>query len=237
MRIWIRFSKEAPLRYLSHLDLLRAWQRAIRRTGIPMAYSAGFNPHPKMSFASALAVGVTSEAEYLDIVFARDLDKEDVARLSSMLPSGMRILATREVPSETPPLMALVAAASYTVPVGREHADTLQKNIHSLLQAVSLPVEREGKKGIRTIDVRPYLYRLQMLEEDGPLLWLLLGSGSEGGARPGEILALLGIKEEEITLHRTGLFVAAGSCLQSPMEILLNKKEVSPNAEKDRYQL
>src|SRR5690554_5857953 len=108
MRIWIKFAIEEQLRYLSHLDTMRLWQRAIRRAALPVVYSQGFNPHPKMSFATALPVGVISEAHYLDINFAKDITSEDMASLQQVLPAGLPLRAWRIVPAGVPSLMSLV---------------------------------------------------------------------------------------------------------------------------------
>lgn len=236
MRLWIEFTKESPLRFLSHLDLLRLWQRAIRRARLPVAYSAGFNPHPKISFASALAVGITSAAEYVDIQFAEPLADRDLKGLADALPEGLSLVAWRVVPDAAPALMSLVRAAAWELPVSAEDNHRLQENVRALLAATSLAVEREGKKGIRTVDIRPLIYRLE-LEEAGQRLHMLLASGGEGGVRPREVLSLLGLDADESRLHRSGLYIAAGDCLQSPMAVLLNLKEVSVNGEKDCYQL
>ena len=234
MRLWIKFTKESPLRFLSHLDLMRAWQRAIRRARLPVAYSAGFNPHPKISFASAMAVGITSEAEYLDIQFTESLTHEQLSALQQAVPQGMAILEWREVQEEAPALMALVRAAQWEVPLENTQRPQLQQKIDDIFKAPELIVQRKGKKGIKTVDIKPMIYRLKL--EDGRLM-MLLASGGEGGVRPREILALLDVPEAEKRLHRIALLVGTESCLQSPLHVLLNGKEVSVNAKEDCYQL
>ncbi|MDW7651150.1 MAG: TIGR03936 family radical SAM-associated protein [Bacillota bacterium] len=236
MRIWIQFAKESPLRYLSHLDLMRAWQRALRRAQLPVAYSAGFNPHPRMSFASALAVGVTSEAEYLDIHFTRDLSGEDFDRLESQLPAGLKILAHRTVSEAAPAVMALIGAAVWTLPLAGEDTSVLRKHIEKILLAESLSVIRKGKKGDKSVDVRPLIYNLTVDDDENRLV-MVLASGGEGGAKPREILALLDLLPLESRLHRKALLIHRDGCLQSPMAVLLNEKEVSIDAKKDCYQL
>ncbi|MCW3489231.1 TIGR03936 family radical SAM-associated protein [Dethiobacter alkaliphilus] len=235
MRLWIKFTKESPLRFLSHLDLMRAWQRAIRRARLPVAYSAGFNPHPKMSFASALAVGITSEAEYLDIQFTESLGEEQLTALQKALPQGMAMTGWREVQDNAPALMALIRAAEWLVPLPQDGLPQLQQKIEQVLQASELTVTREGKKGVKTVDIRPMIYGLHVDEKER--LVMLLASGGEGGVRPREVLGLLDVPEAEKHLHRTELLVGVKQCLQSPMHVLLNEKEVSVNAKEDCYQL
>lgn len=236
MRVWIKFAKESPLRFLSHLDLMRAWQRAIRRAGLPVAYSAGFNPHPKISFASALAVGVTSAAEYLDIQFAKLLDGAAFERLAVTLPPGLKMLAWCRIPEATPALMSLVCAAQWELPLFAEESHNLQEALQSLLEASALPVEREGKKGVKNVDIRPLIYRLEV-DKNELCLRMLLGSGGAGVVRPGEVLTLLRLSATQNKLHRAALYVAIRDSLQEPLAVFLNQKEVSEDAEKDCYQL
>ena len=223
MRVWIEFTKESPLRFLSHLDLMRAWQRALRRAKLPVAYSAGFNPHPKMSFASALAVGVTSEAEYLDMDFTQDLKQGHFDRLASALPQGLRIRLIRTVPVAAPSLMAMIGAAQWLVPVADEEIAAVKARIGDLLQKDSLTIIRQGKKGAKTVDLRPLIYDLTVDEEHR--LVMLLATGGDGGAKPREVLGLLELSAMENRLHRKALYIHQDSCLQSPMSVLLNEKE------------
>jgi radical SAM-linked protein len=236
MRAWIQFEKGSSLRFLSHLDMMRLWQRAIRRVRLPIAYSAGFNPHPKMSFASALAVGVTSEAEFLDMQFTESIGEHEFARLSGTLPPGLTIINWREVPGSASALMSLVRAAVWTLQIDQQELGEIAEKTQTIMQASSLPVERDSKRGKRSVDIRPLIYELKPDEENNQLR-MLLAAGGEGGIRPREILQLLGLTAREEKLHRSALYIAAGEYLQSPMDVLLNEKEVSVNAEKDCYQL
>ena len=221
MRVWIKFAKESPMRFLSHLDLMRVWQRAIRRAGLPVAYSAGFNPHPKISFASALAVGVTSEGEYLDIQFAELLGGTAFERLAETLPHGLKLLDWRQIPEATPALMSLVCAAQWELPLQAEENHMLQEALQRLLATSSLPVEREGKKAIKTVDIRPLIYGLEVDEKES-CLRMLLASGGEGVVRPGEVLKLLRLPAIEGRLRRRELYVTSGHCFQEPMTVSFN---------------
>ncbi|HHX73469.1 MAG TPA: DUF2344 domain-containing protein, partial [Firmicutes bacterium] len=159
MRIWIKFAKVGLVRYLSHLDMMRTWQRALRRAALPLAYSRGFNPHPKISFASALPVGVASTAEYADIYFTRKLAEAELEKLQDVLPEGLAVLCRRTVPAGIPPLMSLVRAAAWSVPLPDGVQETAAR-VEELLRATSLPVRRKGKKGEKTVDLRPHLLQL-----------------------------------------------------------------------------
>ncbi|MCL6451880.1 MAG: TIGR03936 family radical SAM-associated protein [Acetobacteraceae bacterium] len=117
-RVRIRFRKQGDARFISHLDLVRVMERAARRAGLPLRLSQGYNPRPKMAFASALALGTASDAEYLDLELVRPVPLEDVlGRLREQLPSGLRPSAAAWVPEQAPALMALVNAAEYEVEV------------------------------------------------------------------------------------------------------------------------
>lgn len=115
-RFRIEFTKGDEVRFLSHLDVMKAFERAIRRAGMPIAFSEGFNPHPKMNFASALAVGVTSEAEFMDIELKENLPSAEVVKmLAKALPHGLDVKTGREVPTGAPALMSEVNRAVYQV--------------------------------------------------------------------------------------------------------------------------
>ncbi|NLM52027.1 MAG: DUF2344 domain-containing protein [Firmicutes bacterium] len=233
MRIWIEFALKEPLRFLSHLDLLRTWQRAVRRAAMPLVYSQGFNPHPKMAFAAPLPVGATSLGEYVDIQFATEITDEKIAALQAVLPAGLEILQWRVVPQRAPALMSLVKAAEWSVKI--PNAQGLPERVQKILQATSLPIVRRTKKKVSTIDLRPYLYRLEMTPSGR--LEMLLAMGNSGGTKPREVLELLQIPAAEAQLLRRKILLAAGPYLQSPMAVLLKEKEVFFNAEADYYQL
>ena len=221
MRVWIKFAKESPMRFLSHLDLMRVWQRAIRRACLPVAYTAGFNRHPKISFASALAVGVTSEGEYLDIQFTERLDGAAFERLAETLPHGLKMLAWRQVPESTPALMSLVCAAQWELPLQVDESRCVQEAVQKLLAASSLTVERESKKGRKTVDIRPLIYSLAV-DEKASCLSMLLASGGESVVRPGEVLKLLCLPSVLGRLHRIEVYLASGGSFREPMAVLLN---------------
>lgn len=157
MRIIARFEKTESVRFVSHLDIQRLFQRAFRRAQIPLAYSQGFNPHPILSFATALSVGYTSDAEWLDVKLASDMDKDDFARrVNGTLPEGFRIIEVFSVDERFPSLSAIMAAADYTLQVFDPPAD-LAPRIETLLSA-PIMVEKRTKGGMRTVDIRPMLY-------------------------------------------------------------------------------
>ena len=233
MRYWIKFAKEGELCFISHLDLQRCWQRCMRRAGLPVAYSAGFSPHMRLSFASALPVGATSEAEYAEVWFARPVAADEWQRLQEAMPEGFTLLGRREVPDGAASLMSLIGASGWLVAVdGHEHGD-LSAALQRLISSVELPVVRNSKKGKKTVDLRPSILNVGLC---GREVRMLLKTGEGGGAKPQEVLAAAGLFAFQ-PVRRTGLYILAGQRLQSPLEVALNKNEVIINEQKDYYQL
>ncbi|MHB1421038.1 MAG: TIGR03936 family radical SAM-associated protein [Bacillota bacterium] len=227
-RIRIEFGKGKEAQYISHLDTIKMFERALRRASIPMAFSEGFNRHPKLSFGSALPVGITSEREYLDVQLDEDMSTEEMhARLSSQLPPGITIHRMVEVPINAPALMATINLASYEVKAELQHPEqqeNLESAIDQLMHAEQLIMERKTPKGNRQLDLRPGLYRLEgQVLNGGICMQMLVITGNNGNVRPEEVvgafkkytsLALSG----EMCIHRNGLFVGDPHRWDSPME-------------------
>jgi radical SAM-linked protein len=158
-RIRIRYAKRGRLRFTSHRDFARAFERALRRAGIPMAYSAGFSPHPKISYVGAAPTGVASEAEYLEIGLARELDPETVrAHLDAALPEGLDIVEA--VPAGPGSLAERMAASLWRVEFPGESAAALAAAAEEFLAREYVGVERLTKDGRRRIDARGAVVRL-----------------------------------------------------------------------------
>ena len=178
-RLRVRYAKRGRLRFTSHRDFARAFERALRRAAVPMAYSAGFSPHPKVSYAGAAPTGVASEAEYLEIGLAERREPEAVAAaLDAALPPGLDIVEVVE--AEPPSLADRIEASHWRVELpGVEPTDALAA-VEGLLAAQSAPVDKLTKDGKRTVDAR------------GPLLAARVSAPDEtGGASPCAILDLV----------------------------------------------
>lgn len=157
MRIIARLSKGVEVRFISHLDMQRALQRALRRAGVPVAYSMGFNPHPQLSFATALSVGVTSEAEWIDVRLAAPIAPEAfVSAMNGVLPVGLHIEDAREFPDDSQSLTALTVAADYRVAVQTADAAGLAAALERLLGG-AIVVMKKTKSGVKPVDIRPAL--------------------------------------------------------------------------------
>ena len=208
-RIRIVFRKGAEIKYISHLDLMRAWERALRRAHVNLAYSRGFNPRPKLVFASALPVGFTGSAEMVDIALERRMDLRDFAsRLKAQLPSGLQLVSVTQVSSALPSLPSQVVAAEYEVLIdSRDSADTMQLRLDRLLAAESTPRRRERPDGSRVYDLRPLIKKLWIVGRRAEM-WVIgmrLKAGGQGTGRPDEVMAALGMAEAVRGIERVRL--------------------------------
>jgi len=200
-RIRITFSKGEEIRYISHLDMMRLWKRALRRANVPLTYSKGFNPQPKISIAAPLAVGFTGEEEVMDILLERPVSLTSFARgVKKQIPPGITLKEVREVYMAVPSLQSQVRFAECTVsPLDDEE---VQSRIEELLAAEAIPRERRGKK----YDLRPLIDDLRL---EGSSLWMRLKHDAQGAGRPDEVLAALEIERAGKAIHRTRLIFAS----------------------------
>lgn len=167
--IRFKFERKEKLRFISHLDQQRLFQRAFRRAGMPLAYSGGFNPHPRLSFALAMSVGMLSDCEYGDIVLEKDMDLKDFVRnLNSALPEGIQILEARKLPPRTPSLTASLQSSTYRLQVALSETISCQEIAEIFDQYLSraeIIVEKRNKKGKYVPkNIRPYIEDLKVIE-------------------------------------------------------------------------
>jgi radical SAM-linked protein len=211
MRIRITFTKQGPLRYTGHLDLHRLWERAARRGGLPLAYSQGFHPQPKINMAAALPLGFSSRCEVLDMKLEHDIRLDDLpARLNATLPGGLQVTGVEQVDERGPALQTQVASAEYEVTL--TEPVELQEKIEAALASQTIPRERRGK----TYDLRPLIEDLKIMESDGlpsgqgpapavQTIFMRLAAREGATGRPEEVLDVLGIAFEETRIERTRL--------------------------------
>jgi radical SAM-linked protein len=155
-KLRIRYAKRGRLRFTSHRDFARAFERAIRRAELPIAYSAGFSPHPKVSYAGATPTGVASEAEYLEIGLAESREPGAVlTALDEALPTGIDILEVIDAASsQTKTLAEKIEASHWQILLPEVSDGAVRAAVTVLLAAQAVPVERPTKEGTRTVDVR-----------------------------------------------------------------------------------
>ncbi len=213
MRIRITFAKQGALRYTGHLDLHKLWERAARRAELPLAYSQGFHPQPKMTIAAALPLGFSSRCEVMDMRLEHDIILEGLqARLQQTLPAGIQVLNVESTDERAPALQTQVASAEYEVALTESvDGSGLKRKIDSVMESESIIRTRRGKQ----YDLRPLIEELRALESDGlpsvqeqaPALQIFMRLAAREGAtgRPEEVLDVLGIAFEETRIERTRL--------------------------------
>ena len=205
MRIRVSFAKTSAMRFTGHLDLFRTWERTIRRAGLPLAYSQGFNPHPRMALACALPLGFTSEAELIDIWLEEDCALEEVSvAFSKAAPPGIQIQQIDEVDTHLPALQTVVDTAEYVITL-LEACPGLDQRLADLLASESIPRQRRGKD----YDLRPLIGSIERLENDPhsgfARMRAVLAAREAATGRPEELLEALGVDPLAARVHRTRL--------------------------------
>lgn len=169
-RLRARFGKAGKVRFTSHRDVARIWERGLRRAGLPIAYTEGFSPRPKLSFGLALATGYESHGEYLDISLrdatpGADVDHEQLpALLDPVLPVGMEVQAVVPLPAGAPSLQQAVTSCTWQIELSGIDPSHVVEQIERLLAAPELVVRRERKGRVVSEDVRPAIVGLRVLE-------------------------------------------------------------------------
>ncbi|MCR4798705.1 MAG: TIGR03936 family radical SAM-associated protein [Lachnospiraceae bacterium] len=167
MKIRIKFKKFGTMKYIGHLDFMRFFMKAVRRAGLPIKYTEGFNPHPVMSFALPLGVGVTSGGEYVDMELLTPFDCDElIDLLNRQMPEGVWTESATSLPEQSKKAMAEVSAADYLVYYKRNHPALslaeLNEKANALFNQSSVLVQKEGKKGVREVDLKPFVYDLSI---------------------------------------------------------------------------
>ena len=208
MRIRITFAKQGALRYTGHLDLHKLWERAARRAELPLAYSQGFHPQPKMTIAAALPLGFSSRCEVIDMRLEHDVPLDGMQeKLQQTLPTGIQVSNVESVDEKLPALQTQVASVEYEVNL-TEAVDSseLNQRIDSVMGSESIIRERRGK----TYDLRPLIEELTLTppslpEGEGPGVRVFMRLAAREGAtgRPEEVLDMLGIAFEGTRIERT----------------------------------
>ena len=209
MRVRITFSKTGALRYIGHLDLQALWERAVRRAGLPLAYTQAFHPQPKIYLASALPLGFSSRCEVVDLRFTRNVNLADLpGHLQVAMPSGIKILNAETVDEQAPALQTQVIAAEYEVTLTGtfETSDSstllkanLMQQSNELLAKSTLPRERRGK----AYDLRPLIEKLTVVSQNKIFMRLTARAAATG--RPEEVIDAMGIALENTQIERISL--------------------------------
>lgn len=208
-RIRITFARGPELKFITHLDMMRFWERALRRAGVPLAYSEGFSPHPQISLAAPLAVGTTSDAELMDVFLSEAMAPQELIRLvMQKVPAGVRIVSAQEVGMGLPALQADVRFAEYVVDVEGVSEDAARHAVERFLAAETLPWEHKRQDETRSYDIRAQVAELGIAQVEGErvTLRMRLKNDNTGSGRPEQVVAALGLGEPA-RVHRTKLIL------------------------------
>lgn len=210
MRMLFEFGKNGRLRYISHLDLQRFMQRALRRTDLPVSYSQGFSPHPQMAFASALAMGWSSDVEILDVKLTEAVDEEHAReQLDRALPPEMPVYRARLVEDRFPAMMAKLVWADYRIELEGQSAAAVISAIDGYMAEESVIALRKTKSGEKPADIRKMT---ASLHAEGNIIYARLMLTEQATVKPDLLLNTLaeraGVEPASARIHRTALLAA-----------------------------
>ena len=227
----IKYFKDGPITYISHLNLVQVFTRALRRADIPVVISSGFNPRFRISFGPPLPLGISSTSEYLDIRLKEEVKVEELTeRLNLVLPQGLKILRAKTIPSSADSLVKVIDRASYLIILKikeklldsatknqenelKELKQEVEKNNKRFLNLDEITVEKQTKNGIKRVDIKPSILDIKVQKFKNPILKLSLEIriGQQGNLNP-QYVAKAWISNfannfDIIQIYRDGLYV------------------------------
>jgi len=244
MTIRSRFHKKGDMVFISHLDLVRVFERAIRRANIPVGYTQGFNPRPMMSFATALSLGVASDGEYMDIQLSEELDADSFTdRLNNVLPEGLKVIKSLVISNKGQSLMSIIASSTYLVKLkmndilSKEYIEEYIKEFLDSDSIIEMKEKKDKKKKsygkkkkpeFQEINIRPLIKDITLFSIDNlnVILKMHLATGSQGNIKPEVVIRKLyefkdlPLEIEEIRIQRLDLFKEKNGECVTPLEEL-----------------
>lgn len=216
MKVRIKFRKYGVLKFIGHLDVMRFFQKVMRRAEIPIAFTGGYSPHMIMSFASPLGIGLTSDGEYVDIELANPIESaEAVRRMNAVMTEGMEVVSFRQISEEKRATgMAIVAAADYLVSVRKGTLpDNWKEQFAAFCDQPEIRIVKQTKRSEQEVDIRPMIYETEIREDT---LFLKLAAGSVQNLKPDLVmeafLKYLNIESENLAFafHRLEMYADVG---------------------------
>ena len=208
MRFRLTFSKTEAMRYTGHLDLQRTLERTIRRANLPLAYSQGFNPHPKLTLVAALPLGFTTTCEVADVWLKEEMPLEKIKNaLQNASPPGVTFDEIEQIDLSAPKIQTLLQSAEYLATLLEVMPD-LEQRVADLLASKEIPLTRVRKRKTRHYDMRPWIEELTMVEvtaEDKPQLHMRLAAREGATGRPDEVLKVLDVDPTRAYIERSKL--------------------------------
>lgn len=217
MKIRIKFKKTGALKFIGHLDVMRYFQKVMRRAGIPIAFTGGYSPHMIMSFASPLGIGLTSEGEYVDIELSEPISSvEAIRKMNAVCVPEIQVLSFREISGEKKmTAMAIVAGADYLVRVKDEnYPEGTEEQLTAFYAQDEITVMKQTKRSEKLVDIKPLIYQLSMKDD---VIFMQLAAGSVENLKPDLVMQAFceyaGISQENITFsyHRLEMYADIGS--------------------------
>ena len=185
MRYLTKFTKEENIKFISHLDVLKTIQKNIRRAGLPVEFSQGFNPHMNTSIAQPLSVGVYSSGEYMDMVLISEVDEQEIVdKLNATAPSGIKYISALAIPytpgeKKVPQAMALIDAARYTIKIKYSDVSNLEEEMTNLVDSETWNTIKKSKKGEREVNLKTLIKEFSFwIKDEFLVLNVLISTGS-----------------------------------------------------------
>jgi radical SAM-linked protein len=211
-RMRVTFSRGEEVKYLSHLDLMRLWERALRRADVPLAYSQGFSPHPRISIAAPLPIGVTSSSELMDILFNKRFSPYYFMKaVGEQLPRGIGLVGVEQVATQLPSLQSQVRKAEYCVELETDRlAQEVEEELRSFMAKSEFPWQHRRDHDVRHYDIRSLVDRLWLVEwmESRCTVGMCLRTASSATGRAEQVTLALGFPNPPRSIHRTKLILA-----------------------------
>lgn len=224
MKARIKFRKYGVMKFIGHLDVMRYFQKVMRRADIPIAFTGGYSPHMIMSFAQPLGVGITSDGEYLDIELTESVSSiKALERLNKTMVEGIDVVSFVQIPDDKKSSgMTIVAAADYRVSLldSRRSSDITKKlpeewkkKIEAFMEQPEITVMKKTKRSEREVDIKPMIYQMEIRDED---IYLLLATGSEQNLKPDLVMDTFlkyvkeNPQENPLHYHRLEVYAANG---------------------------
>lgn len=226
-----KYKKEDDMIFISHLDLQRLLQRAFRRAEINLSYSQGFNPHPKMSYGNALALGVESQGEYVDIEIEDDITVEEfLKRINEKLPKGVEFLKAEEITSQTPSLSSIILYGEYLFNIDLElplSKELVKSRVLDFAKSESIMITKKNKKGKEVeVDIRPLIrnFDLVSLDDEKVTFGATIATGSKANLNINTLIPIIlkdilniEMDQREVEVIRRDLYTMEGGELVTPL--------------------